>query len=122
MHMRATPGHPTSSSCKKKTLNPLSISANPLRDDPKKNQNPPGKGLFELKEFKKGMWFVIESIWDKGEYDVKSKETVCVQGTIASMMKLERAGSGSLHKRPQNPKPLKPPINLNFARPLQIRP
>ena len=30
-----------------KTLNPLSISANPLRDDPKKTQNPPGKGLFE---------------------------------------------------------------------------
>ena len=32
-----------------KTLNPLSISANPLRDDPKKTQNPPGKGLFEAK-------------------------------------------------------------------------
>jgi hypothetical protein len=31
----------------RKNLNPLSISANPLRDDPKKNQNPPGNGLFE---------------------------------------------------------------------------
>ena len=32
---------------KKKTINPLSIFANPLRDDPKKTRNPPGKGLFE---------------------------------------------------------------------------
>jgi len=30
-----------------KPLYPLSISANPLRDDPKKTQNPPSKGLFE---------------------------------------------------------------------------
>jgi hypothetical protein len=30
-----------------KTLTPLSISANPLREDPKKTKNPPGKGLFE---------------------------------------------------------------------------
>jgi hypothetical protein len=31
----------------KKTLTPLSHSANPLRDDPKKKPNPPRKGLFE---------------------------------------------------------------------------
>ena len=32
---------------KKKTLNPLSISLNPLQDDPKKTQNPPLQGVFE---------------------------------------------------------------------------
>ena len=32
---------------KKKNPNPLSIFANPLRDDHKKTQNPPGKRIFE---------------------------------------------------------------------------
>ena len=37
----------TKTTSQNQTLNPLSISANPLRDDLKKKQNPPGKGLFE---------------------------------------------------------------------------
>ena len=35
---------------KKKTLNPLSISLDPFKTDPKKNQNPDTKGSFEVRE------------------------------------------------------------------------
>jgi hypothetical protein len=40
---------------KEANANPLSISANPLRDDPKKTQNPPGKGRFEPNRKKKSI-------------------------------------------------------------------